>query len=44
MEALRDIMSQEELFIMRSPEQRRIMIDLYVIRLRRHGRRQDLVG
>lgn len=29
MEALRDMMSQEEAFIMQSPERRRIMIDLY---------------
>lgn len=29
MESLRDMMSQEELFIMNSPENRRIMIDLY---------------
>lgn len=29
MSSLRDMMSQEEEFIMRSPERRRIMIDLY---------------
>lgn len=29
MDSLRDMMSQEESFIMRSPEKRRIMIDLY---------------
>ncbi len=29
MEALHDMMSQEELFILSSPERRRIMIDLY---------------
>lgn len=29
MESLRDMMSQEELSIMRSPEKRRIMIDFY---------------
>lgn len=29
MESLRDMMSQEEDFIMRSPEKRRILIDLY---------------
>jgi len=29
MEALRDMMSQEEQFIIRSPESRRILIDLY---------------
>lgn len=29
MDALRDMMSQEESFIMDSPEKRRIMIDIY---------------
>lgn len=29
MESLRDMMSQEESFILRSPEKRRIMVDLY---------------
>ena len=29
MESLRDMMSQEENFIMRSPERRRILIDIY---------------
>jgi len=29
MEAFRDMMSQEENFVMRSPEKRRILIDLY---------------